>query len=1270
MATTNLRAYLGELNSLLEQEALEEVIGHCRHILQHFPKNVETYRILGQALLARGRNDEAVEVFQRVLGAIPDDLIGTFGMSRANEHRDPNAALWYMARTLDQEPHNDTFREELRALLASRDGDLPESIPLTRGALARLYLRGGMYTNAIAELISAYNESPQRADLGVLLAQAQWVSGDMVGAGETALRLLETNPDCLEGNKIFAAYWIRLGRPSDAAPFVSRLELLDPFAAWEAVHGEGASPPENAFSLPRLVWDARAAAQMATDVPDWVSSIGEVFEAPELFSPSTGIGGNTPFNTDASGTFTMPVGTKDPLGTGSLRKRTGITDMFNTPTEEAASGEAPDWFKDIAEDTGMGTPPLPLSGGATWLDEDDDLPNLSFDAAPSTADLGGAAWLADDDNGFPNLTLDAAPSTADLGGAAWLADDDASEDVPAVDPLAWLQTGQLTDPDATSTSLTAAEEDEPALDSLAWLQTGQLTDPDATSAPLTAAEEDEPALDSLAWLQTGQLIDPDTLPRSAQPIAAEEPDGLDVGWLLGEQPSPSAELFPNAADALATFDVQSAESALDAPMTFEREGDMPEDELALDFSFQSLELPAMPAPSAPELSGEFDFNADLAPDWLSSETPSNDFTELGTALDTLSLSETLSDKGETAPAAEGDLAFDWLSGGLDLPDTPTSALSSAESTEDDTLLTADALARDWLGDDATSLSTSVVLPAATAPDDLDWLAADLPPLPTTPPMLERSPELNFEAESLLEVGSERLDIDLSILEGFAPDIAPPDAAPDPMAWFQQFQATGEVPSAPLLGEEGDEAAAESAPAAALGVDFDSPEEALNFLLSDSPAEESSEERREASEADVLAWLQTENTAPSGDPLAALTLEREFGITTPPPAEAPPSAGLDWLNTTPAAQPQADWLQSMPAAAPAASTSTDLDEFAILFEANLPAFSPPDDAQSAAITPPMEIDWLAKAQGGEGGQPTPVLGTPLNETPADFGDSLDLGGGLTITPPETPAEPTRDDSELPLYKRKVTAALPTMITTPLSPPQESNEASPSWLTGDLFGEPAAATDTDGEDWRAGAEAQFENLIQATSERVNQPLDTGELIASDAALLSGDQPSWLTDFGEAVQDTLDTAPSPASIAMESVAESSFDLGSLFGEGGFTGTTSDSADASQPVDLSEALDAYRTQDAETEIAPAEGMPDWLQQARIGGEPDFLPGAAGDSLSGLEALDFGSLETFEASADPFAAPTGAETNQPPPANEGGTEGDGSDFTFTKLPAWKRKKK
>src|SRR5207237_5120786 len=120
-------------------------------------------------------------------------------------------------------------------------------------------------------------------------------------------------------------------RPSDAAPFISRLEQLDPFLAWATIHPDGEEFPRDALQLPRLQWDARAAAAMTTDAPDWVRSLPDVFESPE--------------NVSLTGNVTNWLESATPApssGKSSLLKRGSAT------AQPPASEEVPDWFKESA----------------------------------------------------------------------------------------------------------------------------------------------------------------------------------------------------------------------------------------------------------------------------------------------------------------------------------------------------------------------------------------------------------------------------------------------------------------------------------------------------------------------------------------------------------------------------------------------------------------------------------------------------------------------------------------------------------------------------------------------------------------------------------------------------------------------------------------------------------------------------------------------------------------------------------------------------------
>ncbi len=67
MAKIPLRAYTREIETAIDRKQIEEAIAHCRHILQFYPKHVDTYRLLGKAYLESQRYGNAADIIQRVL---------------------------------------------------------------------------------------------------------------------------------------------------------------------------------------------------------------------------------------------------------------------------------------------------------------------------------------------------------------------------------------------------------------------------------------------------------------------------------------------------------------------------------------------------------------------------------------------------------------------------------------------------------------------------------------------------------------------------------------------------------------------------------------------------------------------------------------------------------------------------------------------------------------------------------------------------------------------------------------------------------------------------------------------------------------------------------------------------------------------------------------------------------------------------------------------------------------------------------------------------
>src|SRR5689334_16646165 len=195
MADISLRNYLQEIDGLIDKKQVDEAIAHCRHLLSIYPKHLETYRLLGKALLEESRHGDAADIFQRVLSVEPDDFISHVGMSIVREDEaNVDAALWHMERAFEVNPANSAIQEELRRLYGRRDGVVPPKARLTRGALARMYAQGELYLQAEAELKAALEADPERIDLETVLARVYWNADQRAEAAEICSTILQKLP--------------------------------------------------------------------------------------------------------------------------------------------------------------------------------------------------------------------------------------------------------------------------------------------------------------------------------------------------------------------------------------------------------------------------------------------------------------------------------------------------------------------------------------------------------------------------------------------------------------------------------------------------------------------------------------------------------------------------------------------------------------------------------------------------------------------------------------------------------------------------------------------------------------------------------------------------------------------------------------------------------------------------------------------------------------------------------------------------------------------
>lgn len=289
MATISLRAYYSEIEGMIERGRTKDAIIHCRQILKVYPKSIDTYRLLGKAYLEAQRFTEGADVLQRVLSAVPDDFVSQIGLSIIREDEgNLDAALWHMERAFEAQPSNKAVQDELRRLYGRRDGVQPTKIRLTRGALVRMYARGDLYQQAIAEARMALVEQPDRVDIELILARMYYLSSQKISATEICSRILAKLPFCYEANKILSEILPGTARQDEIEIYKRRLFDLDPYLEFTPPGAlSSAEAPEESIMVEALELDeARLAAEhpdLAGEeeerLPDWLAAL-ETKEGP------------------------------------------------------------------------------------------------------------------------------------------------------------------------------------------------------------------------------------------------------------------------------------------------------------------------------------------------------------------------------------------------------------------------------------------------------------------------------------------------------------------------------------------------------------------------------------------------------------------------------------------------------------------------------------------------------------------------------------------------------------------------------------------------------------------------------------------------------------------------------------------------------------------------------------------------------------------------------------------------------------------------------
>src|SRR5512141_1846574 len=268
MAKVSLRAYNREIETMIDRGQLDEAIAHGHHILKTFPKNLETYRLLGKAYLESKRHGDAADIFLRVLASVPNDFVAQVGMSIIRDEEDKlDDAIWHMERAFEVQPSNAAIQGELQRLYGRREGVQPPRIRMTRGALAHMYVQGELYPQAISEIKSVLADDAGRTDMQVLMARAYFKSGQKTEAADAASAVLRRYPYCLDANRILVEI-LGTDRPENSQLYRQRVIELDPYAA--QVSGtifQANEVGDAAVTLEHFEWSSQSADMQS----DWRS---------------------------------------------------------------------------------------------------------------------------------------------------------------------------------------------------------------------------------------------------------------------------------------------------------------------------------------------------------------------------------------------------------------------------------------------------------------------------------------------------------------------------------------------------------------------------------------------------------------------------------------------------------------------------------------------------------------------------------------------------------------------------------------------------------------------------------------------------------------------------------------------------------------------------------------------------------------------------------------------------------------------------------------
>ena len=1059
MAEISLRAYIEYIQNRLNQDALTEVVAQCRHVLESYPKCVEVYKLLARALVQQQEYQDALDLFQRVLSVDPNDFIAHVGISDC--YRETGAiaeAIWHLERAFEQVPSNQDLQDEIKKLYVQRGEKPPRKIQLTGGALARLYVKGKLYPQAIQELNKAINRDPERLDLQVLLADVLWNAHQEVQAGKVAAEVLKRLPYSVDANRILAQLWLKAGQPAEARPFLERVKEVDPYLGYQLEHN-GQSAPVDMFRLTML--DFAAERYAAVSAADWVSQIGAIEKKEGVTGPLKPKSGPLRAAADALASKAAAEPLPQPAVAPSwLQEVFGPSEGAPLRQEQEAglspelekvsvpSPEEPEWLREALGEVKAPAPPAPAPEGLAE-EKPDWLKEVLGETVPPPAPAGlSPAESAPTPDWLAEVLNEEAPAPAPFEAKSQQPAEVKERDVPE-----WLD--EILEQGPAPLPVKQEEEPAPAVVSEDWLEQILAS---GTSAVVEAEEQAVPSVDAKlpSWL--GEITAPAVAPSGAVELPSEWGDleTWDTPPLAVERveaPKPSeGEAVPDWLQEL-SVQPQGTASALQE---------------------EKHVVPPTGDEEIPDWLAEGDLDSDEAMAWLE---------EIAAKYDPTFKGETAEKEEAAAPApssAEEEGLPDWLV--EEAPSKPAPAPAPA----------AEGLP-DWLVEEAPSKPAPAPAPAAEGLPD--WLKAEAPPEPA-PAKAEALPDW-LKAEAPPEPAPAKAEA----LPDWLKAEAPPEPAPAKAEALPDWlKAEAPEPS----GEELDwlRKPLEELPAA------EPAEELPSWLLGEEEKPSSAVTEPKGEEA--LSWLDRQVEAQGVSPEAviseALTPEKlpvGPAVVPPPDAKAEPISEEelpDWLKGAGVEEEMAKALEAPTAVSEMAGLELPVEKEELEW---LNAALKAEEAPALKAEEEEELPSWLKA---------PVEEAPAPALKAEEEEEEELPSWLKAPVEEAPAPALRaeeeEEEELPSWLKAPVEEAPAPA---LKAEEEEEEELPSWLKAPVEEAPAPALKAEEEE-----EEELPSWLKAPVEEAPAPAPA---VTAPPAAEEVPLPSWLQAPAEPVDAGLE-------------------------------------------------------------------------------------------------------------------------------------------------------